>query len=48
VRLLNSVVCGCQCYWIGGTLPVLQCSEITEQSGVWLLVLLDRWDIAGT
>ena len=34
VRLLRSVVCGYQCYWICGTLQVLQCSdsgEVTEK-----------------
>jgi hypothetical protein len=51
VRLLNGVVCGYQCYWICGTLQVLQCSasgEVTERSGLWLSVLTYMWKIAGT
>ena len=48
VRLLNSVVCGYHCYWICGTLCVLQCSEVTEQCGLWLSMLLDIWNIACT
>jgi hypothetical protein len=47
-RILNSVVCGYQCYWICGILQVLECSEVTEQCGLWLLVLLDMWNVAGT
>jgi hypothetical protein len=39
VRLHNSVVYGYWCNWKCGTLQVVQCSEITEQCGVWLLVL---------
>ena len=51
VRLLKSVIWGCQCYWICGTLQVLQCGnsgEVKEQCGVWLSVLLDMWNIAST
>jgi hypothetical protein len=47
VRLLNSVVCCYQCYWICGKLRVIQCSEVTEQCGLWLSVLLDMWKIVG-
>ena len=51
VRLLRSVVCSYQCYWICETLHVLQCSdsvEVTEQCGLWLLALEYMWNIAGT
>jgi hypothetical protein len=41
------VVCGYWCYWIGGTLRVLQCSEFTEQCGLWLLMLLNMLNIVG-
>jgi hypothetical protein len=48
VRILNSVVCGYRCYCICWTMQVLQCSEDTEQCGLWLLVLLYMLENAGT
>jgi hypothetical protein len=48
MRFLKNVMCGCWCYCICGTLQALQCSEVTEKCGLWLLVLLHMWDVAST
>jgi hypothetical protein len=48
VKLQNTVFCGYLCYCICGTLQALQCCEVTEKCGLWLLVLLYMWDVAST
>jgi hypothetical protein len=48
MRLLNNIMCSYWYYCICGTLQEFQFSEVTEQCGLWVLVLLYMWDVAST